>query len=217
MFIVPLYESLEYKEDKYPVLSQKAQDIKLIEIYNNRTTKNPLLLSSMKQVQSFMEVMQRELIDSNYNEITEHEDWYDYIRIIDRNNRESRYSLKRSYGKLYSWLKENGYYDSVILLPEEIERVTIQPLKIVWGNYGGISYMSSGAGMDLNDRAFIKELVNLCDNRLVQKGPGTYLRLEFAGTAIRFYTGYIYTGTPMSDELREKLEELAADSGTAAK
>lgn len=215
-FIVPIYESLEYKEEKYPVLSQKAQDIKLIEIGDRRTTKNPLLLSDLKQLQDFMEVMQGELIDSGYEEIMKPENEYAYIRITDRDNHYADYSLKRSYGKLYSWLKEKGYYDSVLLLPEEIDHVTLRPLKVTSLD-NGFGYSDYGNSTVLRDGALVSELAGLCDNRLGGGGPGTYLELEFSGTAVRFFTGYIYTGTPMSDELRNKLEELTTDSGTAAK
>ncbi len=215
-FIVPLYESSEYKEDKYPILDQKTQDIKSIEIGDYRTTKKPLVLSDMKQLQSFINVMQSELIDSNYEEITDSEETYVYIRITDGNDFREYYSLRKSYSKLYSWMKENGYYDSTILLPEEIDHVTVQPLKVTW-YANGYNYTESGNSTVLEDAALIRELADLCENRMGGKGSGTYLQLEFNGTAVRNFNGFIYTGTPMSEKLREKLEELAANNGTAVK
>lgn len=209
-FVVPLYESLEYRREKYPVLSQNAQDIKLIEIGDNRTSKKPLILSDQKQVQGFMENLQRELVDADYKEITEPEDEYTYIQITDRNNRRYNYSLRRSFSTLYSWLEDNGYYKSVMLLPEEIDHVALQSFKITQYK-GSKAYSATGSSMDISDGALIKELVEICHARINTGEYETYLRLVFyirAGSVERDFESFIYPGTPMSEALQQKLGEL---------
>ena len=214
----PLYESLEYKEEKYPVLGQNTQDIKWMEIGDRRTAKKPLVLSDEKRIQSFVDIMKKELIDADYEEVTEPENGYAaYIQITDRNGVRSDYSLRRSFNTIFSWLEDNGYYKSVMLLPEDIDHVSVQALKTTWYKNGGVSYSDVGNGKNLSGSDIIKELIDICSPGL-SRGSGTCFRLEFYSRAVAVqpdFKGFISSGTPMSATLRQKLGEMEENPGTA--
>lgn len=219
----PLYESLEYKEDRFPVLSQNTEDIKLIEIGDRRTAKKPLVLSDRKQVQSFTDIMKKELTDAGYEEVAPSGTVYAYILVTDWKDKKICYSLERSFSALYSWLQDNGYYESVMLVPEEIDHITVQALKTTRYK-GGFGIAETGISIDLSDRALIKELFDICsynmDYSIGSADSGTYLRLGFylqAGTANSDFEGFIYPGMPMSEALRQELGELGANLGNVEK
>ncbi len=207
--IGPLYESHEYKVDKYPVLQQKAEDIKLIEIQDRRTAKKPLILSNEKLVQSFTDALKQELTDADYGEITESEGGYVDIQITDTNNFTAYYSLGRNFETIYKWLRDNGNYDSVLLLPEEIAHVTVQTIKVTQRK-NSVNYTpDSGSSMDFTDKALIKELLDICSYGLVTGNSGTYLELRFysqTGTPEPSFIGFLSLDAPMSEALRQSVK-----------
>lgn len=214
----PLCESLEYKVDKYPVLRQEAGDIKLIEISDRRTSKKPLILSDGKLVQSFTDIMKQELIEADYEEVAEPEAVYVDISITDRRNFTKHYNFRRSFNALYKWLKDNGYYESALLLPEEIDHITVQTVKVTQDK-GNISYTDTGGSMDLSDRAFLEELLDVYSYKSMAYSSGTYLRLDFyfqAEATKPGFSGYLSLEAPMSGALRQKLGKQGIDSGAAA-
>jgi ABC-2 type transport system permease protein len=221
-FLVPIYESQEYKEDKYPVLSQNLQDLKLIEIGDRRTSKKPLILSDSNQLHSFMIAMQTELIDADFEEITEPDDDYAYIRTTDRNDRTYYYILRNSYDSLFSWLRDNGYYGSAMLVPGDIDHVTVQTMEIMGGG-GNQAYSLSkiGGSADLNDQVLIKELIDTChSDRNNYNNLKTFLKLDFYSQVKAVspdFTAYVYSRDTMSKALLQKLKELGVNFGEAIK
>jgi len=213
-FLEPIYESMEYKEGKYPVLSQNIQDIKWIEIGDRRTKKRPLILTDVVQIQGFFDILKNELIKSEFTHISDTRGESAYIRITDGNDRSETYDIQNSFKTLYSWLKENGHYESVMLMPEDISHVSVQALSAKWYGNGGYSYSTTGRSVELSDSALITELIDICSTRLTNDSSETYLNVYFyfqAGAIHPDFTRYISSRTPMSKELQQKLGELGRD------
>ncbi len=214
-FLRPLYESEEYRKDKYPILNQAVRNLKTIEIGDRRTDKKPLVLSDAKQMESFAQVMRTELSRAGYEEIIKSESQYMYIRITDAKNFSCEYSLNRDYGLIRSWLEENGYAESILLQPAEIQRVDAAAMKLTRykGGIYGYSYSTAQAYKitQLEDAKLIGELMEICTSGYTEDTAGQYFQLNFynGDTVGPSFTGYVDLRTaPMSGELRKKLEEI---------
>ena len=209
----PIYESLEYKEDKYPVLNQKLEDIKYVEIGDNRISKKPLVLADAKQLQSFTEIMRGELKEADYEEITdEDENEFAYIIITDSNDNSVRYELNRSYKTVFAWLESNGYYGSTLLTPEDIDHVNISTIEVTRYGENGYGYRTeeSSQRLSLSDESLIKELLDVYEPRLNGCESGDYILLNFSSTKggnTSDFSGYLFPDTKISGELRHKLNE----------
>ncbi len=207
----PIYESLEYKEDRYPVLNQKPEDIKYIEIGDNRAHKKPLVLADAKQLQSFTDVMRGELKEAVYDEITA-ENEFAHIMITDRDDNTKRYELNRSYDTIFAWLENNGYYASALLTPEDIDHVNISTIDVTRYDNNGYGYRTEDGSkvFSLSDKSLIKELLDIYEPRLDGCESGKYILLDFFGTkgaATPDFGGYLYPDTKMSGALRQKISE----------
>lgn len=207
--VKPVYESLEYKEDRYPVLNQKPEDIKYIEIGDNRTRKKPFVLADAKQLQSFTDIMRGELKEAVYDEITAGNE-FAYIRITDRDDNTKHYELNRSYDTIFAWLENNGCYSSALLTPEDIDHVGIRTVKITKYGANGYGYSTGDAieGFSLGDKSLIQELLNIYEPDLDGCESGNYILLDFFGTkgaVTSDFGGYLYPDTKLSGELRQKI------------
>lgn len=207
----PIYESLEYKEDRYPVLNQKPEDIKYIEIGDNRTSKKPLILADAKQLQSFMDILRGELKDAGYDEITTGNE-FAYVRITDRDDNIEHYELNRSYNTIFTWLENNGYYASALLTPEDINHVSIRTVKVTKYGANGYGYKTEDSiqGFSLSDKSLIKELLDIYEPDLEGRESGNYILLDFfstKGAVTSDFGGYLYPDTKMSGELRQKISD----------
>jgi ABC-2 type transport system permease protein len=233
----PIYESNEYKKEKFPVLDQSAQDIKYIEVGDRRTSKKPLILSDTKQIRSFSDIMKNDLTNAGYDQITSSDGEYAYIIIRDSSNHENWYSMRNTYKNMVNWLKDSGYYESTLLVPEDIDHVDIQLTRVTRlkngnlhyfdiasqdGNAGtGISTVSKGTGNTiLTDKASINELLDIYHPTLYNANSGIYMQLHFYTSTIAAESelkGYIYPGTSISSSLQQKLKKLGIEFGTTLK
>jgi len=126
LFLKPIFESLEYKEARFPVLTQNTSEIKLIEINDERTSKKPLLLTDTNEIEEFTKLLKLEILATTSTELIYPAREFINISIIHLNGECMNYALRSNYQSIFQWLKEKSYTDDFMLLPEEINHITLE-------------------------------------------------------------------------------------------
>ncbi|MGI6588455.1 MAG: DUF6449 domain-containing protein [Peptococcia bacterium] len=207
LFLKPIFESLEYKEARFPVLIQDASEIKLIEINDSRTSKKPLLLTDTNEIEEFTKLLKLEILATTSTELIYPAREFINISIIHLNGERMYYALRPSYQSIFRWLQAKGYTDDFMLLPEEIDYVTLE-------NPGKIQQDGESIKpLKITEREIIEELI-----RLTLSNP-YYYRYEAAKIyEVTFYgtdgkEPYSFNTTiskdlPVSAALKTYLEQL---------
>lgn len=206
-YLKPIYESTEYKEEKYPIIRQKPEEIKFIEITDERTIKKPLILSNDSEINEFIKRLREELYKTTYEDVKQ-EGLKTHIKYIDighSNGKMYRYELRNRYSSVLSWLKEKGYYERVMLLPDEVEYAVLKEQSYASGNS-----MPSEKTVVVKYPKIMEELLNVCNyNRYtpekeiitvefyVKQNPGYYK-----------YTDFIYKDSTVSSDLKKIITSL---------
>ncbi|HHY06639.1 MAG TPA: ABC transporter permease, partial [Clostridia bacterium] len=125
-FLKPIYESLEYKEARFPVLTQDTSEIKLIELDDRRTAKKPLLLTDSTEIEELTKLLKLEILATTSPELIYPVHEYIYITILNLHDGKINYALRSDYQSIFRWLQEKGYTDNFMLLPEDINYVTLE-------------------------------------------------------------------------------------------
>lgn len=119
-YMAPIYESLEYKEARFPLLTQNPSDFKLMEIQDERTNKKPLLLTNSTEIEEFCTLFKQELLDTPFTDLVYSTRDYISVVTIDHHDRKTEYALRRNYQDVFQWLKTKNYYHDVLMNPDDI-------------------------------------------------------------------------------------------------
>ncbi|MEL7568609.1 MAG: DUF6449 domain-containing protein, partial [Dehalobacterium sp.] len=209
-YIGPLYQSLEYKEARFPLLTQEINQIKSIEIRDERTLKRPLILADTAEIEEFRHIFQQELTEASFEELTISRNVPTGIRIIDDQDHVQYYQLPKEYQTVFDWLKEKGYYQEVMLLPEEVEYAEL----ISWEReFTGIETRepASPGEVKITEPQLIKELLEVCENFDYQKDMEA-VRVNFyvkvVGRGIYRWQGDIQKDAHVSEKLADYLKKV---------
>ncbi|OIQ59869.1 hypothetical protein MOTE_11250 [Moorella thermoacetica] len=202
----PIYESLEYKRARFPVVAQDPAGIKLIEIDDDRTPKRAVILTDRVEIGEFAALLKQDVLNTTFEELTARAKDYVHINIVDVNGRSVHYTLRDGYRSVINWLKEKGYYENIMLLPDEVEYAVLEyPVTPEVFKTG-----SAPRRVEIRDRQLIEELLNI-------NGPddfadrGNVISVIFSGrtTAGTFqFRGFIHRGWPVSAALKEYMKQL---------
>jgi len=235
-YMAPIYESREYKEARFPLLTQNSSDFKLIEIQDERTTKKPLLLTDSAEIEEFCATFKQDLLHTPFEDLVYYERNYISVITIDHDDQKTEYALRRNYQDIIRWLKDNNYYNEVLLNPDDIaSAIVINPnisddsIKEVVAaeTIGIITTKEETIGekhVKITDKEIIRELIALTMNR-AYNNPREYKSYD-----VNFYAAdeekeyrqlslYIpiitarqtdYTGTPypISEALEAYLQQI---------
>ena len=212
-YIAPIYESFEYKAARFPVLRQKVEEVKTIELNDTRTPKRPIIISDIGELKEIISLMKYEILDLTYDKLTQREvvsqkeRAYGSIRITDMEGETYHYTFRESYSRILNWLKENQHYQEVMLMPEEIEYALIYQ---IGSQLAGNIVQTQQKEVEIRDLALIAEIVKVYE-------PIDYSKRHEA-INIRFYIkdggqyhlfeGQIYEHTPILQELKAYLEQM---------
>ncbi len=208
-YIGPIYESMEYKEARFPILTQEIDQIKSIEIKDERTPKRPLILADIAEIEEFRRILQQELTEASFQELTITRNVPTGIRIIDDQDHVQYYQLPKEYQTVFDWLKEKGYYQDIILFPEEVEYAEL----ISREEYDGVETRepANPEKVKITDPQLIKELLEACENYEYQRAVEA-VRVIFyvkeGGRRIYEWQGDIQKDAHVSEELADDLKRL---------
>ena len=155
----PIYESLEYKKARFPVVMQAPTEIKWIEIGDHRTFKKPVCLTDSEEIKEFAARLKNDVLEATFEELMTEPgnrsvlEENAYMRIKDVHEKEIHYALRPAYRTVLAWLKEKGYYEQALLLPEEVDFVELSLL--------GPQVDPSSRRIKIEDPRLIEELLSI--------------------------------------------------------
>jgi len=202
----PVYESLEYKQARFPVVAQDPAEIKLIEIYDARTSKRPAILAARAEIGEFVARLKQDVLNATFEELTANTDEYVQIKIVYDDEKSVHYTLRPGYRSVIDWLREKGYYENIMLLPEEVEYAILEyPIESEAFRTG-----SAPKRVEIRDRQLIKELLSI-NGPDDYTDPGKIINVIFSGrtSAGPFqFNRSIHRDWPVSEALKEYMKQL---------
>ncbi|MHB8064878.1 MAG: DUF6449 domain-containing protein [Ruminiclostridium sp.] len=149
----PIYQSKEYKEGRFPILYQAVNDLKYIDINDERAQKNPFVVSDKAKLEGFKAAITKDIENLSYQDLVSNSRGFQkllYIDIIDTKERTINYALRSSYTNTLDWLKKEGIYEQIVLQSEDVDSVMLR-------NYD----KSESKEVEITDKVIIKEILDL--------------------------------------------------------
>lgn len=170
----PIYESREYKNGRFPILYQEVTGLKYIEISDERSNKNPFILSDKKSLEEFKQAITKDIEKLNYQELITDYSRPLVINIVDTKEKNIRYQIRSSYTNTLDWLKNEGIYDEILLKPESVTSVTLEASEKTVSSYTVNSPKPQQKRVEITDKEVIGELLDISLNYDYSKGNDGY-------------------------------------------
>ena len=203
LLLKPIYESDEYKEARFPVLSQNPNEVKMLEVNDFRTSKKAILITGVEEISQLMGALRKDLANATYEEMSIEKNNYPGIVVTNLKNKRLEYAIRDSYSSVIQWLKEKGYYEKCILQPEEVESAVLEKR-----NQQNPGEATTSQRLETEDPKLINELLAISNNgRIYEFTEEKIIDVEFH-TGNRAFNEYIHLDTPVSPELKKLLKRL---------
>lgn len=102
----PIYESKEYKNGRFPILYQEADDIKYIQVHDYVNNKQPIVISDKEKLKSFITEIRKDINSFNYEQLSNQADDKLWIEISDNNDRIISYGVNSNYMNTLKWFSD---------------------------------------------------------------------------------------------------------------
>lgn len=168
----PLYESAEYKEDRFPVVKQNEENIKYIEISDNRSEKNSVIVSDKAKLKDFIAALRKDVESISYNDLIDPAQRAINIMIVDTSDTTINYEVRSGFTNTLTWLKQEEIYDQIVLRPEDVDSAVIN-----YYDYKKAEVMQETASVksvEIKDKEVIKELIDISFDIHFDYKDGTY-------------------------------------------
>ena len=153
----PIYESVEYKKFRFPAIALRPDEIKLVTLSDNRSSKKPVILTGNTDIQELMVLLKNEIIKMSYSDMTSEKDHSIRISVLDNKDKETSILIQSSFTSLIKWLKNKGYYDRFALLLDDIESVELEKADSTRNSNKAVIPKR----VEINEREVIEELFNI--------------------------------------------------------
>jgi len=204
-FLKPVYESLEYKQARFPILNQEPEEIKMIVLDDYRVAKGPIVLSEQEEIREFMARLKEDILAATFEEMTAGVRHL-VMEVVEGDGRATSYPLLAGYKSVMVWLKGKGYYQGLTLLPEEVERVVLE-MPVEPGSAGE---GTAPRRVEIRDPQVIEELLNI-DASLGFVISTRQVLVIFYGRTAKGpfeYHSFIDPTGPVSEDLRAYIKQL---------
>ncbi|AOT70721.1 DUF6449 domain-containing protein [Geosporobacter ferrireducens] len=206
----PIYESREYKKAKYPIVVQKPEEIKWIQINDNRTSKKPLILADSPEMREFMGLFQDEVRSMTFEEMSAPSNGNVYMQIADNKDKYYYYELRKDFKSMIAWLEEKDYYENLVLLPKDIEYAVLRKEGVI--AQAGRNGTASNApdSVEIKDPEILRELLEISETaQYTYERVSIYVDFYIRGPyGPHSYRTPLYTNVPISDALKSYIETL---------
>jgi len=157
----PIYETKEYKEGRYPILYQDVNDLKYIQINDNRLQKNPFIVSDKVQLKHFKTAIMKDISTFTYQDLIKNSNTALNVSIFDTKDGTIQYNIGTNFSNTIGWLKQEGIYDQIVIKPDYVNSVTLQASN----NKSDSSYSEATSvqpkSVEITDSTIIQELLDL--------------------------------------------------------
>ncbi len=104
----PIYESKEYKNGRFPVLHQEADDIKYIQVHDYSNNKQPVVISDKEKLKSFITEIRKDINGFNYEQLASPTEDKLWIEIMDNKDMIVSYGVNSNYINTLNWFSNNN-------------------------------------------------------------------------------------------------------------
>ncbi|SNS24160.1 ABC-2 type transport system permease protein [Anaerovirgula multivorans] len=195
----PIYESIDYKRIRFPIIEQSPEEIKWLEITDDRSPKKSFMLTDAEEIEEFVELFRMDIHRSTYEELMIASKHIPIVTIMTNDDTRMSYPIYKSYTSVYQWLKDKGIYEDVMLLPEDIDFVRLESFR-----------ESSSKSVEIRDLEVIEELIKLdtvMDYSYREESIFVNFFIKDFPT-YSFYLNGLHQDVPISDELQSYLNQL---------
>lgn len=223
-YLKPVYESMEYKNSRFPVINQKTEDIKYIEIKDYRSPKKPVILANNTELKEFTEVLKKDISGLTYESLVQNSKENLNINIMNVKQQNLTYALRDNYKETMQWLKNKGYYENIALLPSDIETLTLEKIQSSSNTEydqrtGKILDKRTGQPfeekkLEVKDRKVIEELFKLCLTREpdLERQADVLVMFTVKGSPGYYqFSEDLSKDAPVSAEAREYFRQLGLE------
>ncbi len=203
----PVYESMEYKQGRFPVLDKHPDEINRIELRDERVPEKNVTLSGEKEMKEFIMLLQDEIRELTFEEMSKAGRNYIHAVIEDEEGSISRNLIKESYDSLREWIKNNGYYEEFVIMPEDIQYISL--LK------DNRRPDMEQTRIKITQPGLIQEILNLPGYKGdIREGNVILAEFYYYGHHGRVsYIGQLYVNEEIIDELSEELRSYLEQLG----
>jgi len=178
----PIYESKEYKEGRYPILYQEVNDLKYVEINDDRAGKKPFIASDKAKLEAFKVAIRKDIENLSYKELVSDYQRVLFINIVDTKDKSITYELRSNYTNTLDWLKKEGIYEQIVLKPENLSSVLLENYSPMESIQTDKSPTSEPKSIEITDKAIIQEILDLS------------IDASYSGKAINYNVSFIQGG-----------------------
>ncbi|MCC5909243.1 MAG: ABC transporter permease [Clostridiaceae bacterium] len=197
--LTPIYESLEYKQERFPVIHQSNEDIKWIEINDYRSPKKSVVLSDSDELQEFITLLQEDIHNATFETLATDSSYM--VTIMDAEEKRIDYGIRESYTSVFQWIRESDYYEEITLLPEDVGYVILDNMK------GSHDYRT----VEIRDKDVIKELMDLTKPSYHHSYQPDSISVRFhmkSNSRDSHHLGYLNSTSAVSGKLSYYLNQL---------
>ncbi len=195
--LAPIYKSTTFVSSRYPVINQSMEEIKYIEIYDSWRSKKPYIISDTENIKEFKDLFYNDLHAATYEELISYPlHGLRFFVVTDDQSQITTYDIRPSYTSVISWLKDEGIYEDVALLPEEISHVVLNSL-------------GKDNPIEISDPDIIRELLNMRQLGNYSNNSRIYARFYIKDVPrTSEYSLFLSENILVSDKLKSYLDKL---------
>lgn len=134
-YIKEICESREYKVSYYDIFDLDVEKLNYIEFQPYASSvKERVKIIDTSELKEIITVFKSDLLDETYEELIDYRNNWGYANLYYENENDSSkletiyIEWKRSYEGLAKWLKEKGYYEQLVITPEQVEHIVVQEI-----------------------------------------------------------------------------------------
>ncbi|UMZ72486.1 DUF6449 domain-containing protein [Natranaerofaba carboxydovora] len=196
----PIYESMEYKINRYPMLEQDPAHINRIELRDTRAPDEKTLFLDDEETEEFATLLQEEIKGLSYEDLIDSGREYIYATITKPDGTPTRLSLKESYNSIFKWLEENNYYERFVVSPDDINYVVLENTRR--------SPDLEQKQVEIRDPQVIEEILSLLRHQ-DEKSDGEYVFVGlYQDERHPYFQDRLLIDDNISSELEDNLNQL---------
>ena len=187
-YLQPLLDSSEYKLQNNKVLTKEIQDIKTLEIYDERNPHKRYIISDEKQLKEIVEILREDILNTsltirNTTSFFKLEIEYKRTYEEEENNNNNVHSYRNNNEYFYiddminvmNYIKKHNIYEDIIISSQDVESANISIGKYQNGDrYEEVLY-------EIEDKTLIQNIIKECQSRNnYYDNDAEYLLVEFS-------------------------------------
>jgi ABC-2 type transport system permease protein len=200
----PIYESSEYKENRYPIIKQNVNDLKYIELNDARSKRNGTVISDKAKLEGFKAAISKDIESLSYEDIIADYQQIITANIVNTSDKNVFYNLNSNFVNTLAWLKSEGIYEDIALKAENVDTALLMSLI---DKRDISSPATESKSVSITDKKIIQELIDL--SLTVDQNQSSDYTVSFLdGTNNYLFSFAVRYDEKVSPELQSYIDKL---------